>query len=385
MSRRSGRDLTIGVVAALALSILSLAVMVVGEESVFFAQKTDYRVVFPDTIGLRQGSPVMISGVQVGTVRAVRLPDDVSVEGIEVVLGVDNLHAKRIHEGARAALRILQLLSGEKYVEIIPGPVDAPVLAAGTQIPLLDEEGLLEQGEYIADNLNDVSQSLKAILEPLEKGESLLGEMIQNPDFGRQGLADLQGILANLEGVTGQIQSGRGFAGRLLYDREFAGKVDELGKAIEDLAGLLGEVGAEKTSLRELLAEEGPLRGAAENLRTASASFARTAEKMETGDGLIARLINDEEFSRATAEDLQATLANLREITDKINRGEGTIGALVNDRGVYEGTEAITTGVNDSKFMRWMLRRYRKKGIEVQESAAESESADEDKDADEDK
>ncbi|ANM29058.1 hypothetical protein ABI59_04800 [Acidobacteria bacterium Mor1] len=373
MPRRSGRDLTIGVVAALALSILSLAVMVVGEESAFFAQKTDYRVIFPDTIGLRQGSPVMISGVQVGTVRKVRLPTDTAAEGIEVVLGVDNLHAPRIREGSRAALRILQLLSGEKYVEIVTGTADSAPLPANAEIPLLDEEGLLEQGEYIADNLNDVTQSLKGILEPLERGESLLGEMIQNPEFGRKGLDDLQGILNNLEKVTGQIRSGRGFAGRLLYDQEFAGKVDDLGSAIEDLAGLLGEVGAEKTSLRELLAEDGPLRGAAENLRTASASFSRTAEKIETGDGLLSKLIHDEEFSRSTAEDLSATLANLREITDKINRGEGTIGALINERGVYEGAESITTGVNDSKFMRWLLRRYRKKGIELQEEGQKEE------------
>ena len=372
MRRRSGRDLTIGVVAALALSVLSLAVMVVGEESVFFAQKTDYRVVFPDTVGLRQGSPVMISGVQVGTVRRVSLPADSAVEGIEVLLGVDNLYAARIREDSRAALRILQLLSGEKYVEIVSGSTESPQLPPGSLVPLLDEEGLLEQGEDIAENLNEVTQSLKGILEPLERGESVLGEMIQNPEFGREGLSNLQGILLNLEDVTGQIKAGRGFAGRLLFDREFATKVDDLGAAIEDLAGLLGEVGAEKTSIRELLAEEGPLRQSAENLRQASASFARTAEALETGDGLVSRLIHDEELSRRTADDLQATLANLREITDKINRGEGSIGALINERGLYEGAEAVTTGVNDSKFMRWLLRRYRKRGIELQEEAGEA-------------
>jgi len=75
--------------------------------------------------------------------------------------------------------------------------------------------------------------------------------------------------------------------------------------------------------------------------------------------------LNDEAYSNEVASKLSETVANLAAITGKINRGEGTLGALVNDRTLYDGAEDVFAGVNDSKFARWMLRHYQKKGIEA--------------------
>ena len=73
------------------------------------------------------------------------------------------------------------------------------------------------------------------------------------------------------------------------------------------------------------------------------------------------------EDSTLFSDDLQRLVANLAEISDKINRGEGTLGALINDRTLYEGMEDVVAGANDSKFARWLLRRYQKRGIKVEE------------------
>ena len=52
-----------------------------------------------------------------------------------------------------------------------------------------------------------------------------------------------------------------------------------------------------------------------------------------------------------------------------MDRGEGTLGKLVNDPALYEGASRIATGAEDSKFTQWMLRRYRKKGVEAEDAA----------------
>ena len=57
---------------------------------------------------------------------------------------------------------------------------------------------------------------------------------------------------------------------------------------------------------------------------------------------------------------------NLAEITGKINRGEGTLGALVNERTLHDSAESVIAGVNDSKFARWLIRHYQKKGIKLE-------------------
>ena len=73
----------------------------------------------------------------------------------------------------------------------------------------------------------------------------------------------------------------------------------------------------------------------------------------------------DEAYSNRLAGSLQDAASNLSAITKKINEGKGTLGALVNDRTLYDSAEDVFAGVNDSKFARWMLRHYQKKGIEA--------------------
>jgi phospholipid/cholesterol/gamma-HCH transport system substrate-binding protein len=371
MPNRRTRDLTVGVVFALALIILSLVIMAVGGESRLFVQKTYYRVVFPNTDGLRAGSPVKMAGVEVGTVTGVRLSTDPETRGIEVQVGVDQAYAGRVREDSRAALRILQLLSGEKFVEITPGSPDYPELPEDSVIDPVEERELLEQAAVTAENLNEITISLKNILGAMERGEGLIGQMINDPDFGQDGLAALRGSLENMQALTDGLLEGKGFVGRLLYDEEFSTKVDTLGEALDGFAEVLSAVKLNEGGVGALLEEGGSGEQMIEDLRAAAASLRRISERLESNEGLFGRMLNDVEYSDGMALDLRRMVANLAEISEKINRGEGTVGALINDRAVADGLEDVVAGLNDSKFARWLVRRYQKKGIVAQEEALE--------------
>lgn len=367
MPRQAGRNVMVGTFAALALLVLAIAVMTIGGES-RLSRGVEFRVTFPTTDGLRLGSPVKMAGVQMGSVREIHLPTNPSSEGIEVVLSVGKSYAARVREDSKAALRYLQVLSGDKYVEITPGSPTRAALEPGSTIRPSGEREFLEQGADIAGNINEITVSLKNILGPLEKGEGVLGQLLQDPDFGREGLENLHKTLENLTALTGQLRAGEGFAGRLLFDKEFARRVDDIATSLEHLAAAMGSVSRREGAVGSLLNEGGAGQQAIENLRDTAASLRRTGERLETSQGLVGRLINDREYSDGVAGDLRETLRNLAEITGKINRGEGTLGALVNDRTLYDGLEDVAAGVNDSKFSRWLLRHYQKKGIEIHES-----------------
>jgi phospholipid/cholesterol/gamma-HCH transport system substrate-binding protein len=94
----------------------------------------------------------------------------------------------------------------------------------------------------------------------------------------------------------------------------------------------------------------------------------RVSARLDTSNGIFAKLVDDSPYSAEVAENIRVTMANLAAITKKINEGKGTLGALVNERTLYDGAEDVFAGVNDSKFGRWMLRHYQKKGIELEES-----------------
>jgi phospholipid/cholesterol/gamma-HCH transport system substrate-binding protein len=367
MPRRAPRDLTIGVVAALALAVLAFAILAVGGESRLFADRAAYQVIFPSTEGLAVGSPVMVAGVQVGTVTGIRLPTDPGATGIHVRVGVDRRFAGRVRTDSQAALRILQFLSQEKYIEITPGAPGSEPLPENSVIPLVAEPGVFEQGEDIAQNLNDITFSLKEILGPLQRGEGLLGELIHDPEFGREGLDRLRAAAENVEALTGQLREGKGFMGRLLYDREFAETVDDLAQGIENFNQTMSVLAEQKDTLRQLLGEGGDLTRAVADLREGAASLKRITTQLESRDGLVGRLLYDPAYSERLSLDLQTTLADLAQIVRKINEGEGTLGALVNDRALHDGMEQVVAGANDSKLTRWLLRRYQKKGIKAQE------------------
>jgi phospholipid/cholesterol/gamma-HCH transport system substrate-binding protein len=365
MPKSSGREATVGAFVAMALIVLAVGVMAVGGESRLFSRKATYRAVLPSTDGLIVGSPVKMAGVQVGTVTALHLPTDPGAAGIEVSMGVQRVYASRVRKGSQVSLKFLQYLSGEKYLELTPGEPGQPELPDGEIIPSSGGSGIFEQGEDIADNLNAITISLKEILEPLQKGEGLLGQAIQNPEFGKESLAALQQTLKNIEAVTGQIRNGEGMAGRLINDRTLGGKLDDLGKAITSMSTVLESAANGEGLVGDVLKKDGTSQQAVVDLRDAAASLKRVAARLESTDGLVGKILNDPAYSDAIASKLQETATNLAEITRKINEGSGTLGALVNDRTLYDSAEDVIAGVNDSKFARWMLRHYQKKGIEA--------------------
>jgi phospholipid/cholesterol/gamma-HCH transport system substrate-binding protein len=376
MPRRSGRELAVGSFAALALLVLALAVMSVGTDSHLFVDTVEYRVVFPDTGGLRAGSPVKLAGVQVGSVRGIELPADPGSTGIEVRLGIQASYGPRIRADSKAAIRYLQLVSGEKYVEVTPGTEAAGALAPGGVLMIEQGPEFLEQGKDIAQDLGEVTAALNDILRPLREGRGLLGELIQDPDFGREGLDKLRGTLDNLEALTADLRRGRGFVGRALTDPEFALRIDDLAVALQGLREFVGTLERHEGALGALTEEGGSADRAIDDLAAAAASLRRVAERLERPEGLLGRLLNDREWSEGLASDVRETVHHASEITRKIDEGEGTIGALVNERVVHDGLEEVVAGVNDSKFARWLMRHYQKKGIKIETEAEEGSGDD---------
>lgn len=377
MARRRARDLTVGAVFALALIILALTVMTVGSESSLFVKRTPFLVVFPNAAGLVSGSPVKMSGVQIGTVSEIMLSTDPGTAGIEVRVGVIPAYASRVRQDSRAALRILQLLSGEKFVEISPGSPGQPELPRGSVIEPIQDPELLAQATAAAENINDITVSLTHILSKLESGETLLGQMITDPAFGREGLEHLARTLENVRELTHGLTEGRGTLGRLLRDEALADRFDELSRTLEKISNLVDAIDVEHGAIGALLEEGGAGEQAILDLRDAAASLKSLTSCLGPQDGLFGRLLCDAEYSEALAGDLRTTLANLAEITDKINRGEGTLGALVNERTLHDGLEDVVAGVDDSKFARWWLRHYQKKGIKVETQEIEETKKDE--------
>lgn len=374
MTKGFAKEISVGIVVTIALLIFVVGIMSVGEESRFFAKKVYYHINFPDSTGLRKGSPVNLAGVQIGSVSEIFLPIDPELSGIDIEVAVDRNYQNRIREGMTAALEYLQILSGEKYIQLNPGKPTKPVLPPGSIIPVEEEMRFFETGANIAENLEEITSTLRTILEPIQKGEGIIGEMLTNPDFGKKGLVKIKEAADSMSTILNKVKSGEGLLGKLIFDEETANEIIEIRSSIAKINSILEKIEKKEGAIGDLLAEGGKGEQALEELKEAAVKINRIAGRLEGETGLFGKLLNDEEYSESIANDFRKLVNNLSSITEKIDKGEGTVGALINDPEIYQDMKYVVSGVKNSRMAKWMIKRYKKKGAKEAEKQAKDEA-----------
>jgi hypothetical protein len=96
--------------------------------------------------------------------------------------------------------------------------------------------------------------------------------------------------------------------------------------------------------------------------------------------------VKDKEYGREVTGQVRQLVRNLNEVSAKIDKGNGSAAKLINDPQIYDAVNDILVGVNQSKFLRWLIRNRQNKGIEkrykdttkaIEESGGKPEPLDE--------
>ena len=369
------RSIRVGLLVSGALLILMVFLFFIGSEQKIFARKNEYEVRLENVTGLSQGNPVRMSGVTIGTIRDIKLPQDPKQKQVEILLMIDRNYAERIRGDSRARLKKLGLLTGDSYVDVTAGTLRFPMLEPGSIIPAqrgTDVEALITSGEDLVENLVQISFSLKNILQRVDRGEGLLGEITTSPETKQRLTDTLLTTLNKTNAALAHMESGKGVAGKLLYDDKYA---EELTASIAGAAKSMQTLTAKIERSFEtgdglvpalLNDAEGKRRvfELIENLRVSSANLATFTKSLETGQGLVPRLLNDKAYGDEALKEFTALVRQLNEVVTRINNGEGTAGKLISDPSVYESVNDILIGINESKLLRWLIRSRQQAGIE---------------------
>lgn len=317
----------VGALVAVALVIFGVTVFMLGQQQHLWERKTPYVMHFARTNGLQTGAPVSLSGLPIGSVEWLYFPTDPTANYIEVGVRVNSDVAWRIRTDTKATIRTLGLL-GDKYIELGPGnQPDATPIPAGGLIPSVDPtdyEALFGQSGDIVTNVVEVTTALKDVLQTIQRGEGLLGAMVQNREFGKTTLEDLQGALAHvrstsqqLDQILGRVDRGEGVIGRLLRDS----------KESRDIVG---------------------------GLTRSVQSLEHLTHRLEHGRGAAGRLFEDEAYGDRLLQKLDRATADLSDVAAKLNRGDGTLGKLINDPSLYHDMQSLVRDVRSS----WVVRLY---------------------------
>ncbi len=309
------RNILLGLLFLTALSVLGYYTLFLTDFTLF---KKPFELVafFPSSHGLREGDAVLVAGTRLGKVKKITYEKTAPNERrIRVLMAMNE--PIELREGFEIKIEEATLLGG-RNLTIEPGPA--------TGLPVHPDTILVGTVER----------------NPLES----LGGLVSESQKG------LTQIIEDLARITGGVREGKGAAGRIFTDEDFAVNLSEsaksaaktlasLEKISTDLAAGKGSFGALLASSElhdELLASTRKLKGTIDELTL-------TVADMRGGKGLVPRLLNDERM----ANDFADTLAQLKSIAAKIDHGEGTVPMLLNDSALAKNLTSISQKVADGE------------------------------------
>ena len=274
------------------LAITTFIVMVLGIGAFRFngSSYNEYTIEFKDVAGLSKKAGVKIAGVEVGWVHKIDLSNGSMPKAIIMV----NKRYK-LYENSYAVVRQEGLL-GTKYIEIIPGDPLLPEIAPGSLIAKSGRESvsvddLLFKFKNIAQNVETMTSNLRDIFADDERG-NVLHATISNITTASEKINSLADSLQNLMSANEQnlhsiVQNINDFTTTLRSDLPLM--LDKFGIASASIADIANE--------------------ARQGIQTVNA----VTEKLDSGKGLLGKLINDE----AMYKDIQQTISGVKNYINK--------------------------------------------------------------------
>jgi phospholipid/cholesterol/gamma-HCH transport system substrate-binding protein len=134
-------EFTVGLFVIAGIFCLGYLSIKLGGMELIGSQGYDVYALFSNSGGLKQGSSVMIAGVEVGRIRSIGLDDYQA----RIVMNLNK--DVKIQEDAIAAIKTKGLI-GEKFIEITPGGAETLLLPGGKireTLPPVDFEQLISK------------------------------------------------------------------------------------------------------------------------------------------------------------------------------------------------------------------------------------------------
>ena len=310
-------QLRVGLVIAIAVAVLAVAVYKLGQATNLFAKRYELTAFLPDANGLREGGSVMVAGQLAGSVTKIEfLPVDAdTTRNLRLTLAVDAAVREQIRRDSKGKLRTLGLL-GDKVFDITPGTPKFTPLKEGdtvTVIPALDYEAVIAQASSAVTDLVALSKDMRAITGGLVRGEGTVGQLLTNRALYDQ----LNGTLSRANTMLAKLQNPNGTVGRMLDDPALynrlvgvIGSTDSLVVSINSSKGTAGLLLRDTTLYRNMV---GITRGADSLMRSISSS-----------QGTVGRLLTDQTLYdqlNKLVTDLSAILADVRRDPSRYTKG----------------------------------------------------------------
>ncbi len=290
------KKIQLGLFVAGGVVLFLAALFYLGKENNLFNKTFTVLAVFKNVEGLNSGDNVWLSGVKIGTVKDVTI---VTEGKVIVSMALKEKQNQFIKKDATASVGSDGLV-GNKIVVIRPGLSKTEIDDYDTinsQSPV-DTQDVINLAKDVGTNTKSITGDLKLIIEKINRGEGLLGEIVNDGEISQdiRATISLLKVASNntlrvsqkMDGLLTEVQHGQGLMAHLLNDSSYT---NSFKAALKDIS----EVGA--------------------NAKTISADLQKITDQLNSKDNIVHVLIADS----SAANDLKKTITTATMASEKLD------------------------------------------------------------------
>lgn len=240
MANKTINNLKLGLFVIAGIIFMIVMLYMIGKDQNLFGRNIELKARFSNAQGLVKGNNVKYAGIQVGTVKTVKLINDSTVE---VIMLIEEKIKSKISKNAVASIGTEGLI-GNKIVSIIPGighaePVEDGDMLASKKIISTDD--MLETLSVSNKNIAVITENLKTTIQQINSSKALWQLLNDNalPANLRKAAVNINAATAkanntvnDFHDLLADIKEGKGSLGKVLTDTSFA---QQLAEALDKL------------------------------------------------------------------------------------------------------------------------------------------------------
>jgi phospholipid/cholesterol/gamma-HCH transport system substrate-binding protein len=318
------------VIASIVLGVLIILMSGGG----LFTSKIIVKSYFPDASGLTPGSPVRLSGVDIGNVKAIQVVPGRPLDPVEVVMKVNTKYRFFLRKDSVTLLSTAGVL-GATYINIDSSHAKDAEAQDGDVLRSEEQKGyedVVRAANSSLQNMDVLLKRMDRIVAFVESGQGSIGKLIYDPQLYNR----VNATVAEFQGLVNDITQGNGSIGKLIENDDLYNKANA---SIDKINNLIDEVNSGNGTIGKFLKDPSLYNNANQTI----SNLKQLTDDVNSGKGAIGKLAKDQEF----ANKLQNTITRLSNLADKLDTGNGSAALFMRDPAVYNNTNKLLTETQD--------------------------------------
>jgi phospholipid/cholesterol/gamma-HCH transport system substrate-binding protein len=328
-------QLKVGVIVLISVVILTTLLFLMTSSSGLgvFSHKLTVSTYFENAAGLKTGAAVNLNGVTIGTVKKVIVSNapERKLTPVQVVIKLDSKYQQSLHTDSTASLTTVGVL-GDTVIDINSQVATGPPLQDGDTMNTLEQpsiQDVVKQSQGTIENLNTILAKLNTVVDNLESGKGSFGQLLVNPELYNKFVATMDSV----QQTTAKLNKSDNTLGKFLNDN---GKMyDQVDDALVRVDDMTKGIQSGKGSAGKLLTDDKLYNSLVQSVAHLNSILADA----DAGKGGLGVMLKDPKFAR----DLSDTLTQADALMTGINQGKGTLGKFATDDTAYGNLNKMLT------------------------------------------